>query len=78
MYKKYINVVTMITKEAKLTPIFIIWDNGVKYHIDKVKEIRPAASKLGGCGILYRCMIEGKERNLFYEVNRWFIESARP
>lgn len=78
LYKRYIDVVTMINKSGELTPLMLVWDNGVKYKIDKVVEVRNAASQVGGCGILYRCQVGGVERNLFFERNRWFIESTRP
>lgn len=78
LYKRYVSVVALTDKDGRLTPLFLIWDNGVKYPIDKVLEIRKAASIVGGCGILYRCRIQNRERNIFYERNRWFIESYRP
>lgn len=78
MYKKYVKVIALCDEEGHQTPLFIVWSNGHKYEIDKILETRQAASDVGGCGILYRCRINNKERNLFYEVNRWFIESPRP
>ena len=78
MYKKYINVVTLVDKEGKLTPLILVWDNGIKYKIDKILEIRNGVSATGGCGILYRCRIMNRERKLFYERNRWFVESEKP
>ncbi|MEF9962085.1 MAG: hypothetical protein RR863_03285 [Erysipelotrichaceae bacterium] len=78
LYKRYIPVVTLIGTKGELRPLFIIWDHGVKFPIDKILEVRNCASLVGGCGILYRCRIQGKERNLFYEKNRWFIESHQP
>lgn len=77
IYKRYVDVITYIDKEGKLRPLIIIWNDGVKYSIDCILTIQNAASQAGGCGILYRCRIRGKERNLFYEVNRWFIESTK-
>ena len=39
-------------------------------------DIRYAASlKAGGAGIRYTCMILGKERFLFLEENRWFVDT---
>lgn len=75
MTKKYIKVIALCDEDGTLTPGFIVWKNGRRYKIDKILESRNAASKVGGCGILYRCVIDGKVRNLFYEVDRWFIES---
>ncbi|MDH6367753.1 MULTISPECIES: hypothetical protein [unclassified Breznakia] len=78
LFKKYIKVITMCDEHGTLTPIYIIWNNGAKYKIDKILEVRKAASKVGGCGILYRCRIGKSERSIFYEINRWFIESTNP
>lgn len=78
LYKKYVKVVALIDKEGKLMPLFLIWDNGTKYTIDKIVEMRKAYSVVGGGGILYRCRILNREYNLFYEINRWFIESHKP
>jgi len=78
LYKKYINVLTMIDKQGRMVPKAISWDNGAEYVIDRVLEVRNAASVVGGGGVLYRCRILGEERNLFFERTRWFIESERP
>lgn len=78
LYKKYIEVVALINKVGDLTPLFIIWDNNIKYPIDKIIEVRKAHSTVGGSGILYVCKINGQTRRLFYERYRWFIESYKP
>ena len=74
-YKTYIDVVVIHYKSGMIKPLFIIWENGQKYPIDKVKNVVKAASlKAGGCGIRYTCMINNQERFLFLEENKWFIE----
>lgn len=78
LFKKYIKVLALCNEEGILTPVYTLWINGEKYKIDKILEIRKASSPVGGCGILYRCIIGGNERKLYYEVNRWFIESYQP
>jgi hypothetical protein len=78
VYKRYVNIISLIDKEGQVTPLILLWDNGTKYAIDKIHEIRKAVSVVGGGGILYRCQIMGQERKLFYEKNRWFIESLHP
>lgn len=78
MYKKYVNVVTLIDKEGNLKPLILVWDDGTKYPIDKILDVRKAASQVGGCGIRYECRIANANRNLFYERNRWFLESFHP
>lgn len=78
LYKRYVDVVTYITKKGEITPVCLIWDNK-QYPIDKVIQTRKAASVVGGCGILYKCKIGGHMRNLFWEDDkRWFLESFQP
>ena len=78
LYKRYVDVVALIDKQGKLTPLILRWDNGVQYPIDRILEVSKAVSEVGGSGILYRCRIQNQERKLFYEKNRWFIESTKP
>ncbi|MDF9825744.1 hypothetical protein M2475_002146 [Breznakia sp. PF5-3] len=78
IFKKYVKVIALCDENGKLTPGYIVWLNGQKYRIDKIHEIRNASSQAGGCGVLYVCSINGKIRKLFYEVDKWFIESTRP
>ena len=78
LYKRYVDVVTLQRKSGTMTPLFLVWDDGRKYAIDKVVSVERRASQVGGCGIRYACMICGQRRNLFYERTRWFIESTQP
>lgn len=78
LYKRYVEVIARITREGKITPLYVVWENGCKYEIDRILEVRNAASQVGGCGVMYRCRIQGQERNLYYEINKWFLESVRP
>lgn len=78
LYKRYVDVITLIDKLGKIKPLILVWDNGVQYPIDRILEVRNAMSEVGGCGVLYRCRIQNEERRLFYERNRWFIESTKP
>ena len=81
LYKRYIPVITLISEHGEITPVAIIWEdyNGSKtYKIDKICNIHTAYSQVGGCGVLYECLILGRKRKLFYERNRWFIECTKP
>ena len=42
--KQKVAVVVLHTKEGELIPLFIVWDNMVKYPIDKVISKQKAAS----------------------------------
>lgn len=74
-YKIYVEVELTITKEGKTIPNAIIWENGDKFIIDKILDVRAAASqKAGGIGTRYTCMIHGMRRYLFWEDPKWFVE----
>ncbi|MGB4984423.1 MAG: hypothetical protein WBO70_01435 [Erysipelotrichaceae bacterium] len=81
LYKRYVDVETLITKEGQYVPLKLYWNQDgavLKYEIDKIIMIKKSYSIVGGCGILYKCKIQGHVRNLFWEQNRWFIESHTP
>lgn len=73
--KVYVDVLAEFTREGFLRPCRITWEDGRKYMIDRVKRCeRRASRKAGGMGLMYTCMVEGQEVNLFYEENqRWFV-----
>ena len=75
--KKYVQVVAKFTPEGQLLPMCVLWDDGRKFEIDRVKQcVRAASRKAGGVGWRYTCMIRGREAILYYEDNfRWFVEA---
>ena len=77
MYKKvFVEVNVKITPEGVVRPLSIVWEDGCRYEITRVKFITPAASlKVSGRGIRYTVIIEGKERYLFEDDGRWFVEA---
>lgn len=75
-HKEYIDVVVHINPVGDMVPLFILYKKR-KYAIDRVLEIKRASSRTGGAGVRYRCRIQNQERNLFFERNRWFIESEK-
>ena len=78
LYKKYIDVELLQKKDGEIVPQFLLWTDGKRYPIDKVISKERRASPVGGCGMRYTCLIQGKRRNLFLEKDRWFIESLSP
>ena len=75
--KKYVDMVVVQYKSGCLKPLFLVWEDGHKYPIDKVLDIKKAASlKAGGRGIRYTCSILGQTKQLFLEDNKWFIEHS--
>ena len=56
-------------------PLSIVWHDGREFAIDKVSDVRMAASlKAGGQGLRYTCRVCGKEIRLFCDEGIWFIE----
>ena len=76
MGKKYVGVNADFTPDGQRLPRAILWEDGRKFEIDRILDIKRAASlKAGGVGIRYVCMICGRQRYLFYEGNNlWFVE----
>lgn len=74
--KVYVSVTAVFTKEGKLVPKSFVWKNGHVYDIQKVTDVRRAASlRAGGAGLRYTCIVDGRESHLFYEENNlWFVE----
>lgn len=59
--KVYVNVMAEFTNDGRLLPRSFIWKDGHVYEIQKVTDVRRAASlKAGGAGIRYTCIVDGK------------------
>lgn len=75
MGKVFVEVVAKFTRDGQKIPLAITWEDGRRYDIDKVTDIRRAASlKAGGQGMRYRCRIGGHETYLWLEEDKWFVE----
>lgn len=82
--KVYVEVEVDFNESGKMLPRTIIWEDGARYEIDKVKQICQAASRrVGGMGERYTIMVQGKETYLFFErsadlsgpcIGKWFVE----
>ena len=74
--KVYVDVTAEFSKDGILTPKSFRWTDGHVYEIQRVKDMRRAASlKAGGVGMRYTCVVNGIESYLFYEDNNmWFVE----
>lgn len=86
--KVYVNVIASFNPDGKLIPRSLTWEDGHEYLIDRILDVRPAASlKAGGQGDRYTVQILGKNSYLFFERNpnfedknigRWFVERKQP
>ena len=75
-YKTYVSVTVHFTAQGRMIPSSIEWEDGRVYEIDKILDVRPAASlRAGGQGMRYTCDIRGNVRYLFHENDGlWFVE----
>jgi hypothetical protein len=81
-YKGYVDVTEDRLKDGRLIPRSFVWEDGARYEIDRVLDIRPAASlKAGGAGVRYTVMVQGRESYMFLEedsgAEKWFMERKR-
>ena len=73
--KVYIGVTATFEPDGRLLPRSILWEDGRTFEIDKILDVRRAASlKAGGTGIRYTVRIGRHETFLFLENGRWFAE----
>ena len=73
--KIYVEVRAIHTLDGRIIPTSFRAEEEDKVKIDRVLDVRRAASlKAGGHGIRYICLVGGKEIHLFHEEDRWFVE----
>ena len=74
-HKVYVKVNVDFSPEGELYPRSITWTDERIYEITRITErVRAASTKVGGCGIRYRVIIDGRESYLFREEDKWFVE----
>ncbi len=77
MRRVYVSVLAEHGVDGSITPRRVTWEDGAHYDIDRVLDVRMAASaKAGGFGTRYVCRICGKQTALYYDQGeyRWFME----
>ena len=82
--KVYVAVKADFAENGKMIPREITWEDGSKYEIDRVLDVRQAAAmKAGGQGDRYAVRIGGQQSYLFFErstnqtgnkLGKWFVE----
>ena len=82
--KVYVAVKAGFDQFGRMMPQELVWEDGRRYTIDKVSDIRQAAAmRAGGQGDRYTVWIGGKQSYLFFErstnlsgnvIGRWFVE----
>ena len=82
--KVYVGVKADFRKDGIMIPREITWEDGRKFEIDSVIDIRQAAALRAGChGDRYTVSVQGRCSFLFFErsgqqlgnyIGRWFVE----
>ena len=73
--KRYVAVEATFDEQGRVLPTAICWDDGRRFVVDEVRDVRRAASlKTGGDGMRYTVRIGTAITYLFYEDPRWFVE----
>ena len=78
-YKVYIEVNADHMPDGEIRPRSFVWEDGSRYNVESILDVRPAASlKAGGVGLRYTIRIRDKEVFMFLEEDRdaarWFME----
>ena len=77
--KIYVKVRADHLLDGTVRPLMIRSEDGPVIRIDRVLDVRPAASlKAGGQGIRYLCESSGQQLALFFEDPCWFMEESTP
>ena len=77
-HRVYVKVVVEHDPQGSAKPLCVIWQDGRRFEIDRVLDVRrAAATKAGGQGIRYTCRICGHETYIFDDEGRWFVESKK-
>jgi len=78
----YVGVSVDYDADGTMIPAVLKWEDGTRFEIDRVLDVRRAASDAGSMGMRYTVRILGHERRLFFEDTysetgrpRWFVES---
>ena len=87
-YKVYVSVFVEHRSDGTMLPREIIWEDGQKYEIDRVIDIRPAyAAKSRRARRSLHHQVNGARTYLYFErstnltgntIGRWFVERKVP
>ncbi|MCJ7857082.1 hypothetical protein MUJ63_12375 [Lachnospiraceae bacterium NSJ-143] len=78
MRKVYVDMTAEFDETGTIMPKYFRYENGIVYKIDRVLSIQKrAALKTGGAGLRYTCRIKNRDKYIFLEENRWFVETDK-
>ena len=74
--KVYVAVELTIDESGVMHPHSILWEDGRRFEITSVSDVRRAASlKAGGSGLRYTCRIGSRDAYLYYEDPKWCVDA---
>ncbi len=75
--KVYVEVLVRFKKEGGMRPVAVVWEDGRAFPIDKIIKTGLAPGKTGAVlPIRYVCAFGEKIRPLYFEKERWYVETA--
>lgn len=77
-YRKVcVEVAAKFPREGGLIPLSLVWEDGRKFEVEKMKSVERASAHVGAIlPLCFTCVIGGSEKRLYFEpsLNRWFVE----
>ena len=75
-HKQYVDVIVRMQRDGSCVPLSVIWEDGTRYPIREVLDVRPASARLTeGAGMRYTVRVGTSDTYLFREGDRWFVEA---
>lgn len=79
--KVYVETVVRFTRDGKLLPERIVWEDGNEYEVDKVLKIVSAPPPHVGSylSVRYDVRMQGQLKELYFEPQsmQWFVEKRQ-
>lgn len=76
--KVHVEVEVKFLKEGGMRPVWIKWEDGRKFTIERVKFIERASARTSSVlPVRYTVILGGRDKHLYYEPEdmRWFVEA---
>ncbi|MBQ3376148.1 MAG: hypothetical protein IJG49_07035 [Erysipelotrichaceae bacterium] len=70
--KTAVDVICLYPQDGIIKPLFIVWNNGARYPIDRIDQVVPV-SEGECCGMRYSCRLGKQQRYLYLENGKWYI-----
>lgn len=73
--KTYVQVEASFGINGDIRPTCVIWEDGTRYPVDDILDIRPGVSLVSGCaGMRYTVLIGSRVACLYRTGTRWFVD----